>query len=230
MQPLQPRWLPIRRKNATPCSTLGLLAVDTKRIIRRVLYWLLCSLSSSGSRSHFSERQSHTSCWLDLANSFINIKTKFYFKLLTLLFWYLLLIPQGASDEKFFNMEYYISNINYVHILYVLYMYKCIKCIKSIIYVLLFGEAALSCCPCLSAPPYALSLFMHSLHIQILIWHFCPIYFHLFAHVFLAIYFNLFAHRDISFCRTIILQGRLLKSTHVMSCFGNIPNAPKDQP
>ena len=152
---------------------------------------LHCSMSSSGSRSHFSERQSHTpaECWLDLANSFIHIKTKFYFKLLTLLFWYLLLIPQGASDEKFYNMEYYISNINYVHILYVLYMYKCIKCIKSIIYVLLFCEAALSCCPCLSAPPYALSLFMHSLHIQILIWHFCPIYFHLFAHDFFG---NLF--------------------------------------
>ena len=48
----------------------------------------------------------------------------------------------------------------------------------------MFCEPALSSCPCLSTHPYALSLFMQSLHIQILIWHFSPIYFLHFAHRF----------------------------------------------
>ena len=100
--------------------------------------------------------------------------------------------------------------------MYILNMYCCFV-----------SYVVLSSCPCLSSPPYALSLFMQSRHIQILICHFptnlfrhfctqifSPIYFDLFAQkIFPPIYFDLFAQSqsEVSSCHIFSPQGRLLE-------------------
>ena len=81
-------------------------------------------------------------------------------------------------------------------------------CFTRIIFVLLFVSWHFPPAPCLSSPSYAVSLFIQSLHIQILIWHFSPIYFHIFAQrICLPICFQLFALSEIPFCPIFILQG-----------------------